>query len=521
MAHPSVLRPQSGELGKAQACHDCRRRKVKCDYRMPTCLRCEKAEIACQGYQRHTRFVNRTPGNLLTPVPDQSRNPPGARGFDGDLPVLASYVRKPIGPPTPFRLHALEILKKLYLPQPSQADIRESSAFSWLPTVCALEGESRALDHSLLAFCVVQVAITKSGSASVDEALQVYTDALQKLLEEIQDDRAGQSDELLATISVLSTCELFVCPTDQAWRAHAQGISDILRIRSGVDASSPTWQSFCSRIRIILLIEALLNSRTRSVTISECRKLMSTSTEHDSFHELLDVASEVPDLLEELNMLIAGRKIVPEQQRPSLFQSSLAVLEKLYDRQQKYRVEKARPLYWVMPSRVHNPADDAYENKLFPFALQFESLLTASQVFFAWGITLQTLCSMINLYQHFFDRSVFSASYDPSKSEHFAGPGPHWNARFPTIFSIKEEADKLARYLCQSIEYCHKMENGTIGPQMTTYGQWILKWYFQQFHCEHELSWCLNIKNMTGPGFRDGIELMGFHESEWPLSNLP
>jgi hypothetical protein len=57
---------------------------------------------------------------------------------------------------------------------------------------------------------VVQVAVTKTGSACVDEALQVYNDALQKLLVEIEDIGAGQSDEILGAISVLSTSEVLL-----------------------------------------------------------------------------------------------------------------------------------------------------------------------------------------------------------------------------------------------------------------------------------------------------------------------
>ena len=135
---------------------------------------------------------------------------PVPRSLDEDLQVLKSQVQKPIGPRTQVRHQALELLKKLYLPQPSQADIRESALWSWLPIVCELEGESHALDHSLLTLCVIQVAITKMGSAGVEEALQVYNNALQNLLTEIEHDGAGQSDEILAAISVLSTCEVFL-----------------------------------------------------------------------------------------------------------------------------------------------------------------------------------------------------------------------------------------------------------------------------------------------------------------------
>ena len=248
------------------------------------------------------------------------------------------------------------------------------------------------------------------------------------------------------------------------------------------------------------------------MTISHCRQLMSTSNSHDSFHELIDVACEVPALLEKSELLIASHHMMPEQWRASLFKDSLAVLEKLHDRHQKYRAEIAKPLYWAMPSAVHSPADDPYKSKLFPFALQFESLEIATQTVLWWAIVLQILCSMIDLYEHFFGSSILSSAFDQSRSGNLSGQEPLLNSRFPTMSSVKEEADKLARYLCQSIEYCHKVENGTSGPQMTTHAQWVLKSYFRRFQYERELVWCLNIKNMRGPGFRNGIELMGFQD---------
>ncbi|KAE9371765.1 hypothetical protein N431DRAFT_545916 [Stipitochalara longipes BDJ] len=511
----STVHPKVGEVGKSRACHDCKRRKIKCDYRKPTCLRCEKAEIACKGYKRDAIFVNRTPKNLSAVLKRDSLSPHVPRSVDEDLQVLKSQIQKPVGQRTHFRLQALECLKKLYLPQPSLANIRESSLYSWLPTVCELEGESHALDHSLLTFCVVQAAVTKTGSACIDEALQVYNVALQKLLVEIEDFGAERCDEILAAISVLSTSELFLCPTDHAWRAHAQGISEILRIKNDMNSPSSTCRRFCARLRVILLIEALAKRETRSMTIHYCyllSQVMSKSSEHDSFHGLIDVACQVPVLLEESDTLISSRNTMPDQERESLFKASLAVLDKLHDRHQKYRAITRRPLYWVMPSGVDNPADDAYQSKLFPFALQFDSLETASQVVLWWAITLQVLCSMIDLYQHFFGSSILSSVSDLSEPENFTGPEPLLNSTFPTMSSVKEEADKMARCLCQSIEYCHKIENGTIGPQMTTYAQWVLKSYFRRFHYERELAWCLNIKNMRGPGFRHGIELMGFQD---------
>jgi hypothetical protein len=152
--------------------------------------------------------VNRTPGNISTAVKRDNIDLPAPKSFDEELEALKSEVQEPSVPRIQFRLRALELLKKLYLPQPSLADIRESSIFSWLPIVCGLDGESHALDYSLLTFCVVQVAVTKTGNACVNEALQVYNEALHKLAAELKDYRAGRSDEILAAISVLSTSEV-------------------------------------------------------------------------------------------------------------------------------------------------------------------------------------------------------------------------------------------------------------------------------------------------------------------------
>lgn len=40
------------------ACHTCRRRRVKCDERRPTCERCEKGNHECEGYQRNRVWID-------------------------------------------------------------------------------------------------------------------------------------------------------------------------------------------------------------------------------------------------------------------------------------------------------------------------------------------------------------------------------------------------------------------------------------------------------------------------------
>lgn len=47
-----------GVGGRSGGCHTCRRRRVKCDEVHPTCERCAKAKIKCEGYARDLKFVD-------------------------------------------------------------------------------------------------------------------------------------------------------------------------------------------------------------------------------------------------------------------------------------------------------------------------------------------------------------------------------------------------------------------------------------------------------------------------------
>ncbi len=39
-------------------CHTCRRRRVKCDERRPTCERCERGNHECEGYLRKQIWID-------------------------------------------------------------------------------------------------------------------------------------------------------------------------------------------------------------------------------------------------------------------------------------------------------------------------------------------------------------------------------------------------------------------------------------------------------------------------------
>ena len=230
----------------------------------------------------------------------------------------------------------------------------------------------------------------------------------------------------------------------------------------------------------------------------------------DPLSDLLVVAWQVPAVLEEADRFMASANTTPEHLTSHIFKPSLDMIEELQASQQNHKDMLQSPVFWAMPSTADNPADEFYDTKLFPFALHFQSMESALNMVLYWAMLLQVHYNVICLGLHFPPPVNSSEEMNPFNIES-PTESPR-NSGYGSMTSVMEEANKLARYICMSIEYCYRIEHGTLGPQLTCYAQWILKLYFRKIDCVRGLAWCLNIKGMKGPGFYSGIELMGFED---------
>jgi hypothetical protein len=112
---------------------------------------------------------------------------------------------------TTFRLEALSIAESIYFPKVRvKRNDQDSSSTpsSWLNAVCQMQRPSDPLDHSLIAFCAIQIRLSGEPGISHDETVQLYNQALSKIIIILDSPSAGNSDESLAAIVVLSTCEV-------------------------------------------------------------------------------------------------------------------------------------------------------------------------------------------------------------------------------------------------------------------------------------------------------------------------
>lgn len=156
--------------------------------------------------------------------------------------------------PGDFRAYSIELLRDYYLPRNLKFEdpIEDQGSFSWAYTLTTLKGPSAALDVSLFALCLSQIYITGTGNTTLSKCLDWYNDGLQYLRRDLQNPSTQYTDETLAAIVVLSTCELFITQGDGGWRTHARGVANVIKAR-GTTASgqTPMWRHLLSRFRII------------------------------------------------------------------------------------------------------------------------------------------------------------------------------------------------------------------------------------------------------------------------------
>lgn len=177
--------------------------------------------IACRGYQQSTVWVHRTqtrPNVSALSVVRGAKLEEQRKNVLDEEDSLSSLHRMRVQveakessyDTATFRLQALSITERIYFPEARlRRNNRDSTSTpsSWLKAVCQMQRPSDPLDHSLIAFCAVQIRLS-GADISHDETVQLYNHALSKIIAVLGSPSEGNSDEILAAIVMVSTCEV-------------------------------------------------------------------------------------------------------------------------------------------------------------------------------------------------------------------------------------------------------------------------------------------------------------------------
>lgn len=262
---------------------------------------------------------------------------------------------------------------------------------------------------------------------------------------------------------------------------------------------------------------------------------MTESGFNGALDEVYRMAADIPAILERAVRLPSiGDQTGLLKEAAATAQSILAMVRSFESWYDEYCKAAQTHRFWSVPSCAANPADVDPANKVFPLCFMFESLSVAVTVVMCWSVAAQLYSNVIQIYDLVQERLgrhielgfILAQADPPVAVDPAASPSgaSSPSARSPTtekvrsIQDIRTEGARMARYVCQSLEYFHRTEMGTYGGHAATYPTWSARQYFR-LHPGHERewSWLRNIHKMEGPGTRWGLSMMTFEDIIEPL----
>lgn len=257
------------------------------------------------------------------------------------------------------------------------------------------------------------------------------------------------------------------------------------------------------------------------------RQIVTESGFNGALDEVFQMVADIPTILEHAVALssISDQSTLLKESA-AVAQSMLAMVGSVEFWRDEFWKASPSPRAWLVPSCAANPADLDPSNKTYPLCFEFESLSVAVSIVFCWSIATQLYSNVIQIHdlvqarlgRHIALEYLLTQTDNTTESQNTL---LFTVDKGRSIQDIQSEGAKMARYVCQSLEYFHRIEMGTYGGHATTYPTWSARQYFR-LHPGHERerSWLQNIHKMEGPGTRWGLSLMIFADIAQPLGGL-
>ncbi|KAK0733039.1 hypothetical protein B0T26DRAFT_3941 [Lasiosphaeria miniovina] len=472
---------------RANACHDCKRRKIKCDGENP-CQKCTKSGRVCTGFKRPHAFI-------LSKEMKFDESPTLDDGLQTDesgsgVVLVSRWRRKPSTPPqkdrapSPRETALAKPLAAATLPQQicsrsafrdkffsmfAESRLPASNALAdrsdWVTQVISLPDLAPALEDTLLAVCTARLG-RRSHPTLIHESLRLYTKGLSGMRRDLARNRsAGWSEQSLATCLALLMYEVVECPggTPDGYLSHYNATMHILHTRGASAHTSGLGHSVFQILRIHIMFQGLVQSEKTFLALPEWRDIPWSAAPGSKapFDTLLDILLDIPELS-------AQREGLQHVRNPRLFLATAVGTIR-----QGYMIEGALDEWFIrfkatVPGALYHPelskidslVDNPDSGKLFPVAFRFPAFVIGQNVLYSWvaKLTLHAhLCFTYAILERSLGildalgRSNFSCTCDagaePLCLRHFAMD------LLPPLGRRSQWPRETAYNICQSVEY--------------------------------------------------------------------
>ncbi|KAL3462294.1 hypothetical protein BJX64DRAFT_140758 [Aspergillus heterothallicus] len=224
---------------RSTGCLLCVKRRVKCDERLPSCMRCETYGKPCPGYERGFKFVTAKPYRSQrkprspTSTDVQYRATPsfGAGSeVEHESPGLWTIGRlsPALGDITMMQCLS-NITDEISQPFPASSGYVISRWFLLFPSIY---GQNRTLDSAMKAFVAHHVGNVTLNKQAVQYARASYGEALSRLRKSLDNPSECFSSEIYCSVLLLCLYELFAdADRGDVWMSHARALSQLTEAR--------------------------------------------------------------------------------------------------------------------------------------------------------------------------------------------------------------------------------------------------------------------------------------------------
>ncbi|KAF2711043.1 hypothetical protein K504DRAFT_404180 [Pleomassaria siparia CBS 279.74] len=247
----------------SKGCERCRKRKVKCDERKPTCLRCEKSKALCMGYRKLSDFLFRDESEKVIKKAHRRSAEANSTLMHKDLEIYTSFPDDdrpsfddenssplPLSRPNQYDYCMKDQLHELPRPTSLSQPLEQLGANFFFTKYTSSEAPFAGEYHDWLTSSyasedpIVYLAIEAVGMAGisnvsyapamVSKSAEKYCKALAALKQALSDPGQMMKDTTLMAVILLGMFEMIRFATwdrYEYWKAHIKGAMVLLALR--------------------------------------------------------------------------------------------------------------------------------------------------------------------------------------------------------------------------------------------------------------------------------------------------
>ncbi|KAH7330199.1 hypothetical protein BKA65DRAFT_53694 [Rhexocercosporidium sp. MPI-PUGE-AT-0058] len=215
-----------GIPGTSKGCITCRRRKIRCDYKRPKCIRCSKSRYECEGYGTRTVYMHRHAGSM--DISDRENITRAKRvSKETTLPVAATH----------FSRAETDLCSRTRDATLQHALWREFVEHcgpnwgSWDWTCHSRTADRVLLNQALFAASAAYIGHRRSDQVMVSQSQVAYSVALQRMRQSLVAFDTLKKDVLLGVCMAFQAYEMFQCTSGsiKSWATHIGGAMSVFK----------------------------------------------------------------------------------------------------------------------------------------------------------------------------------------------------------------------------------------------------------------------------------------------------